>query len=313
MHTPAPARQTAPRVLLVTPRAFEPNPQTAASNAFQRRSGGPAAQARAECVAAAEALDAAGVQCLVFDDTPEPPKPDAVFPNNWLSTDADGRVILYPLAAPNRRPERRTDIVAALARDHGLAVRAVHDLSGLERQDQFLEGTGSLVLDRVARVAYVAWSPRSHPAALAAFLALTGYSGFAFHTRGPGGEPVYHTNVLLSLGREFAVVCLDAVLPEDRPALERQLEAGGRELLLITPEQMAGFAGNLLELDGTAGPVIALSATALAGLSPAQRGRLERHGRLLPLRVPAIEAGGGSVRCMLAEIFLPPAGLESRA
>jgi hypothetical protein len=220
-------------------------------------------------------------------------------------------VILYPLHAVNRRPERRMDIVESLRTEHGFSITAIDDLSGLEEQGQFLEGTGSLVLDRVNRVAYAGWSSRTQPAALDAFLRVSGYSACSFRTRGDDGRPVYHSNVMLSIGREFVVLCEDVVEPADLGPLRAALLESGRRLITISASQMHAFAGNLLELDTTDGAVIALSATALTALDTNRRRQLEQFGCLLPLDLAHIEAGGGSIRCMLAEIFLPLAGIES--
>ncbi len=305
-----PSAQCAATVLMVRPAAFGANPETAATNAFQ--AAGPVGadlrdEARAESDALAAALDAAGVEVLVLDDTPEPARPDACFPNNWLSLHHDGSAVLYPMLAPSRRLERREEALA-LVRRHGFLVRRVVDLTHFEAQGAFLEGTGSVVLDHVARVAYACRSPRTHAAPLAAFARELGYAPHAFDATGPAGEAVYHTNVLMSIGEGFAVACLEAVADErERRRLRQALEAGGREVLGLGRAAMNAFDGNLLQLaTRTGGRVIALSATALAGLGADLRGRLERHGELVAVPVPVIERhGGGSVRCMLAEVFLP--------
>lgn len=306
---PAPA-QAASAVLLVRPRRFGFNADTAASNRFQSASqespAGLAAAARAEHDGFVAALRAAGVEAHVVEDTDEPAKPDAVFPNNWFSTHPDGTVVLYPMAAASRRPERRRDVVTGLA-GAGFRVARVVDLSHLERHDRFLEGTGSLVLDHAAGVAYAALSSRTHAAALADFARATGLETVAFETRGPGGVPLYHTNVMLAIGTRFAVVCPDAIVdPATRRTVLARLAAGGRELIAIDAAQVAGFAGNLLEVATPRGPVIAMSAAAQSAFGPASLARLARHGRIVAAPVPVIErTGGGSVRCMLAELFLP--------
>jgi hypothetical protein len=212
------------------------------------------------------------------------------------------------MLAPNRRAERRPDLVAALARDHGFRIGRILDLSGLEARGCFLEGTGSMVLDRSHGVAYAALSPRTHPAALAEFGAALGIEVLPFDTRDDGGLPLYHANVMMSIGRGFAVVCAEVVATEaQRAAVLARLEGTGREIVPISRAQLRAFAGNVLEVataDGAS--VLALSGTALRALSPPQRTALARHADLLPLEVPTIErCGGGSVRCMLAEVFLP--------
>lgn len=304
--------QVASAVLMVRPRNFAANPQTAESNVFQVRSAGHDAgtgvAARAEFDAAVDRLQRAGIDVLVLEDSASPPKPDAVFPNNWVSFHPDGTMVLYPLLAPNRRTERRPLPVEALLRQHGFRIDRVVDLSPMEARGWFLEGTGSLVLDRVHAVAYAALSSRTHPQAVAAVGHELAFDMQAFATTGPGGQPFYHTNVMLSIGSSFAVLCAEAVEPAAaRTAVMDRLAATGRELLVISADQAGAFAGNVLELATAGGSqLLALSETALQALAPAQIAMLERHAGLVPLRVPTIEQhGGGSVRCMLAEIFLP--------
>lgn len=304
--------QAASAVLMVQPRNFAANPQTAESNVFQARAAGPDAgtgvAARAEFDAAVDQLQRAGIEVLVLEDSDAPPKPDAVFPNNWVSFHPDGTMVLYPLLAPNRRTERRPLELEALLRQHGFRIDRVVDLTPMEARGWHLEGTGSLVLDRVHAVAYAALSSRTHPQALAAFGRELAFDTLAFATAGPGGQPFYHTNVMLSIGSGFALFCAEAVEPAAaRNAVLERLAATGRELLLISSAQACAFAGNVLELATAAGGrLLALSETALRALAPAQLALLERHTGLVPLRVPTIERhGGGSVRCMLAEIFLP--------
>jgi hypothetical protein len=309
---PGDAGGPAADVLLVRPAAFGPNAATAASNAFQRAWRGPPSglqrRVLAEFRAVVVALRRAGVRAHVFQDTPSPRRPDAIFPNNWVSFHADGTAILYPLAAANRRPERRTEFLAALG-DRGFRIRRVVDLAPLEDRGWFLEGTGSLVLDRARRQAFAALSPRTHPAALARFAAATGYRVHAFPTRGPGGRPVYHTNVLLALGQGFAVVAAGVIPGAHRRAVLGALAAGGREVIRLDAAQLGAFAGNVLELAGRQGPCIALSARAAAALGPTLRRRLARHGELVPVPIPTIErVGGGGLRCLLAELYLPGGG-----
>jgi len=302
-------RQCADAVLMIRPAAFSANPDTAATNRFQYSGAGAelAARARAEFDALAGSLEGAGVTVSVFEDSAEPPKPDACFPNNWVSFHADGTVVLYPLLAPNRRAERRPELIAELCRTE-FRTSGTIDLTPYEEQGAYLEGTGSLVLDRRRRVAYACRSPRTCAAPLAEFAERLRYRIVAFDARGPGGLPVYHTNVLLSLGDDFAVFCADS-LPglAERNSVLLELEHGGRELIPITSAQMRGFAGNLLALRSVHGePLITLSAAAWSCLGPPERRALERHGRILATPIPTIERyGGGSVRCMLAETLLP--------
>lgn len=303
--------QCAAAVLMVRPARFGYNEQTAASNEFQHRDAahGAAAprQALAEFDELAGRLREAGVQVIVAEDSPDPAKPDAVFPNNWLSFHADGTVVLYPMLAPNRRLECREEIIEQVRIEGGFHIGRRVDLRDHERAGRFLEGTGSLVLDRPGRRAYACLSPRTDLGVLGDFAQRLDYDPVTFNAEGPGALPVYHTNVLMALGAEFAVLCTEA-LPDaaQRAAVLAMLQASGREILEISMRQLRGFAGNLLELRGRGGPLITLSATAWDVLDPSQRALLERHGRILVARIPTIETlGGGSVRCMLAEIHLP--------
>ncbi|MBT9392743.1 amidinotransferase [Hymenobacter sp. NST-14] len=306
--------QTARTVFVVRPARFGFNTETAASNHFQHLPGGLSAAETAtrvatEFAALVETLHGRGLRVLVFEDTPEPAKPDAVFPNNWLTLHADGRVALYPMCAPNRRSERRPDILAALARE--FRVGEVLDWSGAEQAGRFLEGTGSIVFDHVHRRAYAALSPRTEAGLLTEVCARLGYRPVPFRALDAQGQAIYHTNVLLSIGPGFAVICLESLPdPAERAAVADSLTETGHELVLISRAQVGRFAGNMLALQPAGGPVLlALSQTAHDALSPTQRARLSRHAELLPLAIPTIETiGGGSVRCMLAEVFLPEGG-----
>ncbi len=293
---------------MIAPLSFGVNPQTADSNAFQSvddhaELGG---SARREALGAAARLRDAGVDVLLFDDTEQPCTPDAVFCNNWFSTHTDGSAVLYPMAAPNRRAERRPELLRSAAVARGLALAELRDISGLERDQEYLESTGSLVLDRRERVAYAAWSPRTSRSAAARLASLIGYELCGFDTAGPDGRPVYHANVMMSIGDRFALLCGESIDPAAREEVLARLAAGRREIIEITPSQMTRFAGNLLQLDGARGRVIALSSSALQALDADQRARLAEHGRLVAADIPTIERGGGSLRCMLGEIFLPP-------
>ncbi|HEX5418551.1 MAG TPA: arginine deiminase-related protein [Gammaproteobacteria bacterium] len=303
--------QAASAVLMVRPEHFASNPDTLASNCFQRAAAASAELKEAalrEFEALAAALSGAGIAVHVFPGGAEPASPDEVFPNNWLSTHADGSVVLYPLMAPSRRLERRAELIAALSRNYRTS--RIIDLSGSERAGAFLEGTGSLVLDRPNHAAYASLSPRTSRAAIERFEAELGYSVHVFQAVDSAGSAVYHTNVLMSLGSGFAVVCGAALrAASERRSLFSRLEASGRTVIDIDFGQMAAFAANLLELAAPSGPVAALSVRALASLDPGRRRALERYAALLPVDVTTIETyGGGGVRCMLAEVHLPAAG-----
>ena len=295
---------------MVRPAAFGSNPETLASNAFQSGEAGSAdvaALARAEFDELARRLGAAGVEVIVIEDTPDPPKPDACFPNNWLSLHHDGTAVVYPMLAASRRLERRLELLTLLEM-RGFVLREALDLRAWERRGAFLEGTGSLVLDHVQGIAYACRSPRTHEAPLAEFAAALGYTTYLFDATGPAGVPVYHTNVVMSVGDGFAVACLEALAEEsEQHRLRESLASGNRALIALSRAQMQAFAGNLLAIaTPTGGRVIALSASAWASLGPAERRVLERCGEVVAVPVPTIERlGGGSVRCMLAEVFLP--------
>jgi hypothetical protein len=302
--------QTTRHLLMVRPSHFGPNFQTAASNQFQQITAHSAAElslrAMREFDVVVAALGRAGVQTFVVADIPDNGTPDAVFPNNWFSTHDDGTVVLYPMATANRRAERRADILDLLAAEGGFRVNRTIDLSWLENSGRYLEGTGSLVLDRPHRTAFATRSARTHQEALGEFARLTGYRVVAF-SASIDTRRVYHTNVLMSLGQRFAVLCSDAITdPTERRTVCAELAATNRSLVVISGGQVRQFAANCLELDSPGGPVLVLSETALQSLRPEQRRTLERYTALLPVDVATIEhVGGGSVRCMLAEIYLP--------
>ncbi len=314
MTAPFPGQepQSARTVLMVRPACFGFNPQTAASNAFQHTSapGGGADMQRLvllEFDALAEALQHAGVEVLIAFDTPLPEKPDAIFPNNWVSFHFDGTVALYPMLAPNRRVERRQDILEQVVRAGHFHVARTIDLTHREEEGKFLEGTGSVVLDRAHRVAYASLSPRTDLDVLGEFAQLLDYELVTFDAQDSAGRPVYHTNVVMAIGTRFAVICGEAIADvRRRGAVLDRLRAGGREPIEISMAQMIDFAGNCLELKPRGGPLIALSTTAWQSLDRAQRRALELNGLVILAAIPTIErVGGGGVRCMLAELHLP--------
>ncbi|KVO23958.1 citrulline utilization hydrolase CtlX [Burkholderia ubonensis] len=295
-------------VVMIRPHHFQPNPQTSADNAFQRSGGAGdaravSAAARDEVGAAAQRLADAGVRVHVFDDHGEHDTPDSVFPNNWFSTHPGGHVALYPMTCPNRRRERRADVIEMLKTEY--RVQDVIDYSGLEYDDVFLEGTGAMVLDHVARIAYTARSRRADPVALERFCTHFNFEPICFDTADADGRPIYHTNVMMSVATEFALIGLDLISdPNRRGEIQRRLAETGRAVVALEPSQIANFAGNALELSGRDARVLALSRRAFDCLTPRQRRLIERSAQLLPLDVPTIELAGGSVRCMLAGIHL---------
>ena len=297
---------------MVRPARFGCNAQTADSNAFQAKPttlGGEDLQTLAlhEFHGLAEALERAGVEVLIAPDSAQPPKPDAIFPNNWVSFHHDGTVALYPMLAPNRRLERRAEVLQQVVRNGAFRVSRTVDLTHRESEDKYLEGTGSVVLDRVHRIAYACSSPRTDLDVLGEFAQQLDYELMTFDAVDAGGTAIYHTNVLMAIGTGFAVVCAESIIGDaHRAAVLSKLRATGHTIVEITPAQMAQFAANVLELAAPDGKLIALSTTALGCLAPPQRRALESQARLIPAEIPTIERiGGGGVRCMLAEIHLP--------
>jgi hypothetical protein len=297
---------------MVRPASFGWNPETQASNSYQRDDGAIAAhaasRARQEFDAVAGALREAGVEVHALDDRPDPVCPDAVFPNNWVSFHPDGTVVLYPMLARSRRLERRMDLLLQLEDAGGFEVRRLVDLTHHEHSGAFLEGTGSLVLDHAARIAYACLSPRTHEAPLRDFCAELGFEPCVFEATDSGGQPVYHTNVVLSVGGSVAVVGAENIAAADRERVLERLDRSGRECVQIDRAQVAGFAANVLELQGRDGSrVLAMSGCAARSFSATDMRRIRSAvDHVVAAPIPTIEAlGGGSVRCMLAEIFLP--------
>ncbi len=305
--------QSADAVLMVRPASFGWNPQTGVSNHFQpsqppASAVDPGTHAIAEFDGLAAALAQAGVEVHALADVREPARPDAVFPNNWVSLHVDGTVVLYPMLAPNRRGERRLELLQELERRGTFVVTRLLDLTHHELQGRFLEGTGSVVFDHAARVAFACLSPRTDAGVLGELCDELGYQSVVFDAAGPDGTPIYHTNVVLAIGSRCAVICADAVAETERGALVERLAASGRCVETIGVAQMMNFAGNVLELQSRAGEsVLAMSQRAFASLAPASRERLAACvDRIVTAPVTTIEdLGGGSVRCMLAEVFLP--------
>jgi hypothetical protein len=294
-------------VVMVRPHRFTPNPATAADNAFQRKPEGEAAEvARAACrevTAAAHRLESEGVRVHLFEDEGQRKTPDSVFPNNWFSTHAGGHVAIFPMFSPSRRRERRSDVIEHLKLNY--RVQDVIDYSGLEADGVFLEGTGAMVLDHVARIAYTARSNRADAVALERFCTHFNFEPMVFDTADAQGRPIYHTNVLMCVATEFALVALDAIPDTGRAEQVRmRLEESGREVITLGSEQVAEFAGNALELSGQGGRLLAMSQRGVDSLRPDQLRAIERSCRIVGLRVPTIELAGGSVRCMLAGIHL---------
>lgn len=300
-------------VLMVSPAAFGFNVETAATNHFQQpptsEEWEAASLARAEVHAAAATLSAAGAQVCLAHDTPQPVKPDAVFPNNWVSFHEDGTVVTYPMLSPVRRLERREDVITQAKRTLAFVEKRRVDLSGEERRGRFLEGTGSLVLDRAARVAYACRSPRTSEALVREWARQMDYEVVIFDARSPDGTPVYHTNVLMWIGQQVAGIGLAWIDAAERDRIAERLarrhDGARRELLTLDTPALYSFAGNMLELPVAGGRrLLAMSATAASSLTATQKAQIAAAGcEPLVVPLPTIESlGGGSMRCMLAEV-----------
>lgn len=297
---------------MIRPVRFGFNEETAATNAFQDIKH--AAQTRdvaqedalREFDGMVRQLRAAGVDVIVVDDTAEPYTPDSIFPNNWVSFHNNGTVILYPMQAENRRLERRRDILDSL--EERFYINRLVDLSAFEGEGHFLEGTGSMVLDRKFKVAYACLSPRTSDDALDAFALQMNYEIVRFHAVDAAGKSIYHTNVLMCIGDLFAVVCLAAIPdPDERLMVRSTLEMSGRQLVEITLDQMAHFAGNMLEVKTKrGGKLVVMSTQAYQSLTPRQIDAIDDFATILHADLSMIEGnGGGSARCMMAEVHLP--------
>jgi hypothetical protein len=291
------------------------NEQTAVNNYYQKVLDGllPAtvnAKAQQEFDAFVEKLTAAGVDVTVVDDTLNPDTPDSIFPNNWISFHENGDVALYPMFAENRRHERREDILDILE-DKGFVINNIVDYTSAEEDGFFLEGTGSLLLDRANAKAYCALSPRADEELFIEFCEDFDYAPVifeAFQTVDSERKLIYHTNVMMCLGETFAVICADCIDDKkERKMVLDNLKENGKEIILITEAQMNNFAGNMLEVRGANDKrYLVMSAAAHQSLTPKQMEQLEKHAEILSSSLDTIEAcGGGSARCMMAEIFLP--------
>ncbi|MBM7324803.1 amidinotransferase [Agrobacterium sp. S2] len=290
---------------MIRPHNFTVNSQTADDNSFQATFidlSGIAEKAYSEITNAAKTLHHHGVIVHMFEDKGIA-TPDSVFPNNWFSTHAGGQIAIYPMRASNRRQERRFDIIEMLKSEY--RVQRIVDYSGLEHDGLFLEGTGAMVLDHIDRVAYAARSDRTNPVALERFATQFGFEPMVFDACDAKGVAVYHTNVLMCIGTDFALIGTGMI----RDVTRRQeilfrMQASGREVIELRDDQIERFAGNALELDGHNGRILAMSTTALASLDLAQRTAIEAYVSIVPLDIPSIEMAGGSVRCTLAGIHL---------
>lgn len=300
--------------MMIRPVSFYMNEQTAVNNYYQKKLDGLTNQevqqkALDEFDKFVAKLRKKGITVEVFEDTPDPSTPDSIFPNNWVSFHDDGQIWLYPMYAENRRLERRDDLLQKLGERYEIS--GIDGFTDWEKKNKFLEGTGSLILDRVNEIAYAAISERTNPDVLEDFTEKTGFEVVSFtanQTVNGQRLPIYHTNVMMCLGDTFAVLCADSIDDqEERKKVIDTLEKTNKEVVLITEEQKGRFAGNMLQLGTTAGAkFVVMSKAAFTSLTDEQKKQLSAHGELVYSNLDTIEAlGGGSARCMMAEVFLP--------
>ncbi len=297
--------QSTDTVLMISPLHFGFNHETESSNAFQSSAEilDVSTKSVQEFQGVVRRLRDEGVNVLVFDDRESVVCPDAVFPNNWLGVHPGNLIVTYPMMAHNRRLEKREDILNHLLSQS--SERRYQDFSKFEKKQQYLEGTGSIVFDHLNKIAYAALSPRTHESPARNLADALGYELMCFNTLDESGEPVYHTNVILSIGTDFILLSTEYISDSDKERLKDSLKKGGRMLIEIDLKQTKAFAGNMLELRNHLDEkIILLSETALNALNDFQISALQKAGLLLPVSIPTIEQlGGGGVRCMVAEIF----------
>lgn len=297
---------------MIEPVAFGYNSQTAENNYFQVNSQNADTQrkALAEFNAFAQKLRDKAINIITIKDTIEPHTPDSIFPNNWVSFGRDGRVVLYPMFAPNRRDERRLDIIEQI-KNQGFEVKEIVDFTKSELEEKFLEGTGSMIFDHDNKIAYGSVSLRLDEALFRDFCEQFGFIPVVFHSfQTAGGErlPIYHTNVMMCVADKFVVICLSCIDDEtERQNVVATIEKSGKEIIEITEEQMQNFAGNMLQVQNNEGEkFLVMSQTAYNSLTPEQIQKIEKYCEIISADLTTIETnGGGSARCMLAEVFLP--------
>ena len=304
--------QTASTVLMVEPIAFGYNAQTAENNYFQVEQKDADIQTNAleEFNNFANKLKSKGINVISVKDTLEPHSPDSIFPNNWVSFHNDGKVVLYPMFAPNRRVERRTDILETL-KDKGFEITEIYDLSHFEDQEKFLEGTGSMIFDHDHNIAYGSVSLRLDEELFRQFCQKFGFRPVVFHSYQNAGDqrlPIYHTNVMMCVADKFVVICLDCIDDElEREKVQEVIKSTQKEIIEISEDQMQQFAGNMLQVQNEAGEkFLVMSESAYRSLTAQQISAIEKYCEIIYSDLNTIETnGGGSARCMLAEVFLP--------
>ena len=300
-------------ILMIRPAAFGFNEETAANNYFQTKPGISKEELQKKALIEfdnmVQTLRDHYINVLVIQDSKKPPKPDAIFPNNWLSTSPNGIVSVFPMYAPNRRIEKRDEILEQIAKD--FVIRDLQDWTEYEAEGRFLEGTGSMVIDHDHKMIYACVSERTSLSVLEKYAATNNYQAIVFLATDKNGMPVYHTNVMMALGEDFCVLCEEAIEEEwELIAVRQLLESTNHAIIAITREQMHSFGGNMLPVKNSKGEkYLVLSQTAFTSLRKEQKEMLEAYAALLPVAVPTIEeVEGGSVRCMMAEIFLERKG-----
>lgn len=301
---------------MIRPVSFRMNEQTAVNNYFQEHISLKDelinAKAQEEFDTFAAKLRHVGVEVIIVEDMEDPDTPDAIFPNNWISFHEEGEVVLYPMFAENRRLERREDILDSLKKE-GFLIKEIVDYTSAEQDHLFLESTGSIVLDRVYKKAYCALSPRANEELLLKFCNDFGYTPVVFKAyQSADGErvPIYHTNVMMCIAEDFSVICLDCIDDErERENVAAHLNAGGKEIIALTEDQASHFAGNMIQVMGRNNErYLVMSESAYQALTKAQLEAIEKYGEVLYSALGIIETcGGGSARCMIAEVFLPRA------
>ncbi len=303
--------QTTNRIIMVRPANFGYNTETADSNGFQNIELGLSSQkiienAITEFDEFVKLLRGQGITVQVLKDTTHPIKPDAVFPNNWFTTHQDGSIVTYPMYAENRRLERREDLIDIIGSNIPKIKR--YGFEYFEEESKFLEGTGSMILDRTNKIVYACLSPRTNIEILDKFSILKSYQVVFFTAVDRKGSEIYHTNVVMTLGEEFVVICLESIKDNDeKKALLEHFKRTDKKVIEIDYDQMEDFAGNMIQLkNGSEDRFIIMSASAFQSLNPNQIEALENHGTIINPDLLTIEKiGGGSARCMIAENFLP--------
>jgi hypothetical protein len=300
--------QTTSHLLMIKPVAFDFNAETAVNNAFQQQGSNDNAQQKAEAEfdGFVQKLTAAGIDVTVVQDTAEPHTPDSIFPNNWISFHNNGSIVLYPMYAVNRRAERKQHVLDAVAAK--FEVKKQIDFTSKEKDDLFLEGTGSMVLDRDNKIAYACLSPRTDKTVFEEWCSKMSYTPCSFYSVDEKGGEIYHTNVMMCVADQYVVICLDSIRDaEERDKVFDTIDDSGKAIIEISYEQMNRFAGNMLQVQNHNGQrYLVMSSQAYHALTHRQIEELESYNPIIHSDLTTIETnGGGSARCMMAEVFLP--------